>query len=139
MGMMGSIPLLLNFFERACLLKDINQELFRDVGHVAPEFLLWAITGAGTSSTRHCYEVLESYGDTVLKLAATMLAYSMKRHEIRAGEGDIENSKVVFVTNFHVFRVGYHQLRTHRFMQIMRDPEPKEWTLPLQGPQWRKN
>ena len=75
--------------------------------------------------------MLETYGDTVLKLAATLLAYELKKDDLSAGEGDIENAKVVFVTNFHVFRVGYHNLRMHRFMRIMRDPEPKEWQLPL--------
>ena len=76
----GSLPLLLNFFERGCLLADLNQELFskHDVKEVAPEFLLWACTGSGINSVRRCYEVLETYGDTVLKLAATLLAYSLK-------------------------------------------------------------
>lgn len=101
--------------------------------------MTWACTGAGVNSTRRCYEVLETYGDTVLKLAATLLAYSLKRNDPSAGEGEIENAKVIFVTNFHVFRVGYHNLRMHRFMRIMRDPEPKDWTLPMQGAKCRKN
>ena len=114
---------------------DLNKEHFskNDVAHVAPEFLLWACTGGGIHSARRCYEVLETYGDTVLKLAATLLAYSIKKDDLTAGEGDIENAKVIFVTNFHVFRVGYHNLRMHRFMKIMRDPEPKEWQFPMQG------
>ena len=126
---MGALPLLLNFFERGCLLADLNREHFskNEVKHIAPEFLLWACTGGGIHSARRCYEVLETYGDTVLKLAATLLAYGVKKDDLSAGEGDIENAKVVFVTNFHVFRVGYHNLRMHRFMKIMRDPEPKEW------------
>ena len=129
---------MLNYLERASLLNDANHELFsihsrddNDVGNVVPEFMMWACTGSGVSSTRRCYEVLETYGDTVLKLAATLLAYELKRRDARAGEGEIENSKVIFVTNFHVFRVGYHNLRMHRFMRIMRDPEAKEWMLPL--------
>ena len=115
------------------MLYDINQELFGspEVSLVVPEFLLWAITGAGINSTRRCYEVLETYGDTILKFAATLLAYWLKKDDSRAGEGDIENAKVVFVTNFHTFRVGYHKLRMHRHMRIMRDPEPKEWVMPL--------
>ena len=74
-----------------------------------------------------------------MKLAATLLAYGLKQDDMTAGEGDIENAKVVFVTNFHVFRVGYHNLRMHRFMKIMRDPEPKEWLFPLQGQKPRSN
>mmetsp|Transcript_20079 Transcript_20079/g.27137 ORF Transcript_20079/g.27137 Transcript_20079/m.27137 type:complete len:191 (+) Transcript_20079:205-777(+) len=100
---------------------------------------MWACTGAGVSSSRRCYEVLETYGDTVLKLAATLLAYGLKRNDPKAGEGEIESAKVIFVTNFHVFRIGYHNLRMHRFMKIMRDPEPKDWVLPLQGRKPRLN
>jgi hypothetical protein len=122
------LPLLLNFFERGCLLQDLNIEHFGSkVGFVAPEFLLWSATGAGVNSVRRSYEVLETYGDTILKLAATMIAYCIKKEDKKAGEGDIENSKVIYVTNFHVFRVGYHVLKMHRFMRIMRDPESKEW------------
>jgi hypothetical protein len=89
------------------------------------------MTGAGILSVRRCYEVLETYGDTILKLAATLLAFWLKKDKIRATEGDIENAKGCFVTNFHTFRVGYHNLKTHRFMKIMRDPEAKEWEMPL--------
>ena len=129
----GSLPHLLNYFERGCLLNDANEELFaaNEVQQVVPEFMMWACTGAGVNSARRCYEVLETYGDTVLKLAATLLAYGLKRTDPKAGEGDIENAKVMFVTNFHVFRVGYHNLRMHRFMRIMRDPEAKDWVAPL--------
>ena len=102
-----------------------------EVGQAAPEFIMWACTGGGVNSARRCYEVLETYGDTILKLAATFLAYGLKRNDPKAGEGDIENAKVIFVTNFHVFRVGYHNLRMHRFMRVMRDPEMKDWTMPL--------
>jgi dsRNA-specific ribonuclease len=116
-----------------------NEHFGSKVGLVAPEFLLWATTGAGVNSVRRSYEVLETYGDTILKLAATLIAYCIKKEDKKAGEGDIENSKVIYVTNFHVFRVGYHVLKMHRFMRIMRDPEPKEWQLPLQGYQPRLN
>ena len=27
----------------------------------------------------------------------------------------------------------------HRFMKVMRDPEMKDWTMPLQGPNYRLN
>lgn len=132
---LGSLPLLLNFFERGSIMQDVNNELFSSpkVMTVAPEFLLWATTGGGVNSVRRSYEVLETYGDTVLKLAATLIAYCIKKGDRKAGEGDIENSKVIYVTNFHVFRVGFHVLKMHRFMRMMRDPEAKEWQLPLQG------
>lgn len=101
--------------------------------------MLWACTGNGVDSVRRSYEVLETYGDTILKLAATLLAYGLKRNDPKAGEGEIENAKQVFVTNFHVFRIGYHNLRMHRFMRIMRDPEAKDWSMPLQGSKPRYN
>lgn len=75
---------------------------------VLPEYLNWAISAGGITSCRQTYETLESYGDTVLKLAATLLAYEWKKDDRRAGEGDIENMKVAFITNFHLFRVGFN-------------------------------
>lgn len=39
---------------------------------------------------RRSYEVLETYGDTILKLAATLLAYSLYKADDQAGEGEIE-------------------------------------------------
>jgi len=75
---------------------------------------------------------LETYGDTILKLASTLITYWLKKEDPSTGEGDIEQVQNLFVTNFHLFRVGYHHLRMHRYMRIMRDPEAREWTLPLQ-------
>lgn len=139
--MMGALPILANYFERGCLLQDANSELFatNNVGKVVPEFLLWACTGSGVTSSRHCYEVLETYGDTVLKMAATLLVWGMKRRDPHVCEEEIERTKVLFVTNFHVFRTGYHKLRMHRFMNTFRDLEPKDWIMPLQGIRPRLN
>lgn len=72
---LGSLPYILNAFERSCLLQDINFQFFDKVGYVCPEFLLWAISGSGLGAPRRSYEVLETYGDTILKLAATLCAY----------------------------------------------------------------
>jgi dsRNA-specific ribonuclease len=94
-------------------LKDLNEEFFKNA-QAHPEYLLWATSAPGITSSRKAYETLETYGDTILKLAATMLAYESKRDNPKAGEGDIENSKVVFITNFHLFRVGNH-LKLHRY------------------------
>ena len=75
----------------------------------------------------------------MLKLAATLLAYWLKAKDRYAGENDLEYYKKIFVTNFHTFRVGYYVLRMHRYMRTMRDPEAKEWTLPMQGLEMRTN
>lgn len=87
-------------------LKDLKQEKFQGEMKPDEEYLLWATTSPGLFMSRKNYETLETYGDTILKLAATMLAYWYKRNDRKAGEGDIENSKVCFITNFHLFRVG---------------------------------
>ena len=95
-----------------------------------PEYLYWSLSASGISSSRQTYETLESYGDTVLKLASTLLAYEWKKDDKKAGEGDIENMKVAFITNFHLFRVGFN-LRLHRYIRTLKDPDPKEWVFPM--------
>lgn len=94
---------------------------------MCPEFLLWAISGSGINASRRSYEVLETYGDTVLKLAATLCAYNIHKSDPSVGEGELENTKVLFVTNFNTYRVGYHILKTHRFIRLCRDAEAKDW------------
>ena len=94
------------------------------------EYLLWATTAPGLYLARKNYETLETYGDTILKLAATLLAYYSKRNDKKAGEGDIEHAKVCFVTNFHLFRVGNNSM-LQRWMKTKKDPEYKEWEMPL--------
>jgi dsRNA-specific ribonuclease len=120
------------------LLADINSQLFSP-SEVCPEFLLWAISGSGLGAPRRNYEVLETYGDTLLKLAATLCAYQIYKDEAKAGEGEIENTKVLFVTNMHTYRIGYHQLRLHRFIRLCKDLEPKQWQPPFQGKSPRAN
>ena len=73
---------------------------------------------------------MESYGDTILKLAATLLSYEWKKDDKKADEGDIENMKVAFITNFHLFRVGFN-LRLHRHIKTLKDPDSKDWIMPL--------
>lgn len=65
-----------------------------------------------------------------MKLAATLLAYEWKKNDRKAGEGDIENMKVAFITNFHLFRVGSN-LRMQRHLRTLKDPDPKDWVFPL--------
>jgi hypothetical protein len=110
-SLLGSLPYILNAFERACLLQDVNKQYFSEVGRgslICPEFLLWAISGSGLSQPRRSYEVLETYGDTMLKLAATLCAYRVYKNDAAAGEGEVENLKVLFVTNYNTYRVGYY-------------------------------
>ena len=63
-------------------------------------------------------------------MAATLIAYEWKKDDKKAGEGDIENMKVAFITNFHLFRVGFN-LRLHRHIKTLKDPDSKDWVMPL--------
>ena len=38
--------------------------------------------------------------------------------------------KVAFVTNFHLFRVGFN-LKLQRYIKTLKDPDCKEWIMPL--------
>jgi len=38
--------------------------------------------------------------------------------------------KVAFITNNHLFRVGF-QLKLHRYVKTLKDPDMKEWIIPL--------
>lgn len=93
------------------------------------EYLLWATSASGIVSSRKAYETLETYGDTILKLSATMFAYEMKKDNPKAGEGDVEYSKVCFVTNTHLFRVG-NNMKLQRFAKAFRDTDYKGFVLP---------
>jgi dsRNA-specific ribonuclease len=109
----------------------------KSYNNVLPEYLNWATSAGGITSSRQSYETLESYGDTILKLAATLLAYEWKKDDKKAGEGDIENLKVAFITNFHLFRVGFN-LRLHRHIKTMKDPDAREWIMPLSEASFEK-
>lgn len=98
--------------------------------NVLPEYLSWAVSAGGITSSRQTFETLESYGDTILKLAATLLAYEWKKDDKKAGEGDIENMKVAFITNFHLFRIGFN-LKLQRYIKTLKDPDSKDWVMPL--------
>jgi len=121
----------MNYVERVLHLKDLKREHFSEAKQPNEEFLLWATTAPGVYMPRKNYETLETYGDTCLKLAATMLAYWYKRTDAKAGEGDVENSKTCFITNYHLFRVGNYQM-FQRWMKTKKDSEFKEWEFPLQ-------
>ena len=95
----------MNYVEKVVHLKDLKSELFNGK-KPDDEYLLWATTAPGLFMARKNYQTLETYGDTILKFTATMLAFWYKRNDKRSGEGDIENAKVCFVTNYHLFRVG---------------------------------
>jgi hypothetical protein len=69
----SQLPQVMNFVERMCHVQHLIQKLGADYLH--PEFVLWATSAKGTRSSRKCYQTLETYGDTVLKVSATLMAY----------------------------------------------------------------
>jgi dsRNA-specific ribonuclease len=72
---------------------------------------------------------LETYGDTILKLAATLLAYNHLENDPRAGENKVARLKDAFVTNMFLYKVGKN-LELNRFMR-REDPDPKKWSPPF--------
>ena len=85
----------------------------------------WATQCQGTTISKKCYETLETYGDTILKLAATLLAYNHLESDDRAGESKVARLKDAFVTNMFLFKIGKN-LELNKFMRT-KDPDPKTW------------
>jgi hypothetical protein len=79
----SQLPAVCAFFERALYCSQLSAEL----GYfVHPEFLLWSTSAKGLQTTKKCYETLETYGDTILKLAAVHLAYDKLECDPNASE-----------------------------------------------------
>lgn len=122
----AQLPPVLAFFERALH----SQSLIARVGQqIHPEFVLWATSASGVHATKRSYETLETYGDTILKLAATHLAYESLLNDRTADEKKINDRKNAFVTNLYLFRIG-HQLGLREFMRS-KDSDLKTWEPPF--------
>lgn len=91
--------------------------------------MLWATSAKGTRSSRKCYQTLETYGDTVLKVSATLLAYSRLEENTKAGEKDVDDIKNCLINNIHLYRIGMAQ-RLHKAMRT-KDPEQKHYHPPF--------
>lgn len=113
---------MLGFFER-CM--NAHALIARIGLYVHPEFAVWATSCQGISSTRKSYETLETYGDTILKLASTMLAYVKLEKDNSSDEKRMNDLKNSFITNMNLFRLGL-KLRFREHIH-MKDPEPKNW------------
>lgn len=68
----AQLPLVCLFFERSLYTHQLSAKLGTSIH---PEFVLWATSNAGMQSSKKSYQTLETYGDTVLKLAGTLLSY----------------------------------------------------------------
>lgn len=80
------------------------------------------------NTTKKCYETLETYGDTILKLAAVHLAYDRLQYDSNVSEKQICSLKDSFVTNMYLFKFG-KKLNLRQYMRN-RDPDIKEWRPP---------
>lgn len=98
-----------------------------------PEYVVWATSNAGVNSSRKCYQTLETYGDTVLKLAGTFLAYNYLKTKntstTQIDESKIDQLKNQFITNLYFLRVG-KRLGLQRYIRT-KDPDLKSWSPPF--------
>jgi len=122
----AQLPPVCAFFERALYCSQLTAEL----GYfIHPEFLLWSTSAKGLMTTKKCYETLETYGDTILKLAAVHLAYDKLQYDPNASEKQVCNLKDSFVTNMYLFKIG-KKLNLRQYMRS-KDPEIREWRPPF--------
>ena len=116
------LPPVMSFFER-CL--NANHLISKVSLYVHPEFAVWATSCPGMHSSRKSYETLETYGDTILKLAATMLTYEKLHTDYKSDERRMNEMKNSFITNLNLYRLGQKlKLREHIHMK---DPDYKTW------------
>ena len=90
---------------------------------------MWATSASGVHATKRSYETLETYGDTILKLAATHLAYDSLENDISADEKKIADRKDSFITNMYLFRIG-QKLNLRAYMRS-KDTDLKAWSPPF--------
>ena len=98
---------------------------------IHPEFTVWATSNPGVNSSKKSFQTLETYGDTVLKLAATLLSYNycLKYEKETADESKIDSLKIAFITNLYFLRVG-KRLGLNRYIRTG-DPDLKTWNPPF--------
>ena len=84
---------------------------------------MWATSGSATTCSKRSYETLETYGDTILKLAATLFAFEWLSDRDRFGEKETTDLKTAFITNVNLNRIG-HLLNIRKYMRT-KDPDVK--------------
>jgi dsRNA-specific ribonuclease len=81
-------------------------------------------------SSKKSYQTLETYGDTVLKIAATLLSYRYcLQYEKDVDENKIDQLKIAFITNLYFLRIG-KRLGLNRYIRTS-DPDLKSWSPPF--------
>ena len=104
-------------------------ELVKSVGlHVNWVDLYFATNSKATSSEMNL-EPFETYGDTVLKFAASWISYNTFKNDPEAGENEICERRNWFVTNKELFRVGI-SLNLRRYIRTL-DGDISSWVPPF--------
>lgn len=115
------------YFEKCLHIHQLMMELGTEMH---PEFVLWATSNAGVHSSRKDYQTLETYGDTVLKLAGTLLSYNyLLKNDKHIDESKIDQLKIQFITNLYFLRIG-KKLGLNRYIRIA-DADLKTWNPPF--------
>ena len=112
----------MSFFE-SCL--NSNHLIARLDLYVHPEFAVWSTSCPGVHSSRKSYETLETYGDTILKLASTILAFYSTPTDNKSDEKRMNNYRDVFITNLNLYRLG-EKINLRRYIRNS-DPDFKNW------------
>jgi len=121
------LPVLCTHFERCAFVS----ELIHSVGlYTEPKYVFWATSSSATSSEIN-YEPLETYGDTILKFAASWISYEFFKNDPEAGENEICERRNCFVTNKELFRLGI-SLNLRRYIRTM-DGDVGNWVPPYVG------
>ena len=100
--------MILIHIENCLKLEELNRLKFSS-NLIHPEYLLWSTSAPGIQEARRNYEAMETFGDTILKLGASLMVYELNKLNPDCTEGDLESQKVGFITNQHLFRVGFSQ------------------------------
>jgi dsRNA-specific ribonuclease len=119
------MPILSTHFERWTYVA----ELIHSVGlYAEPTFIYWATNSSGTSSEIN-YEPLETYGDTILKFAASWISYEYFKNDPEAGENEIWERRNSFLTNKELYRLGI-ALNLRRYIRTL-DEDVGRWVPPF--------
>ena len=76
------------------------------------------------------YETLETYGDTILKLASTLASvkYLNLKNDSKINEGSVTRIRQYLITNHYLFKLA-HSFNLGSLI-LMEDPEVKKYSPP---------
>lgn len=119
------MPILSTHFERCSYVA----ELISSVGLYANEQNVYEATNSKATSSDTNLEPYETYGDTVLKFAATWISYEVFKNDPEAGENEICERRNCFLTNKELYRLGI-SLNLRRYIRTL-DGDVDNWVPPF--------